>query len=51
LQALIHHANLARDAGLAGYLSTAAKHGTSIFTTRRDALAGNPWMPPIPGLA
>jgi hypothetical protein len=31
-----------------GYLSTAAKHGTSILTALHDALAGNPWMPPIP---
>ena len=31
-----------------GYLSTAAKHGTSIFTALRDALTGDPWMPPIP---
>src|SRR5450631_4913156 len=31
-----------------GYISTAAKHGTSVLTAIRDALAGNPWMPPIP---
>jgi transposase len=31
-----------------GYLSTAAKHGIGAFTALRDALAGNPWMPPIP---
>jgi transposase len=31
-----------------GYLSTTAKHGISAFTALRDALAGNPWMPPIP---
>jgi transposase len=30
-----------------GYGSTAAKHGHQIFTAIRDALAGNPWMPPI----
>jgi hypothetical protein len=34
-----------------GFLSTAAKHGSSIFTALRDALAGNPWMPPISGPA
>jgi len=34
-----------------GYISTAAKHGTSIFTALRDAIAGNPWMPPIPASA
>ena len=30
-----------------GYISTAARHGTSVFALR-DALTGNPWMPPIP---
>jgi transposase len=34
-----------------GYLSTAAKHGISVFTALRDAIAGNPWMPPIPASA
>jgi transposase len=34
-----------------GYLSTAAKHGTSIFTALRNALASNPWMPSIPDIA
>ena len=31
-----------------GYISTAAKHGVSVFTALRDALTGNAWMPPIP---
>jgi transposase len=31
-----------------GYASTAAKHGHDLFTAIRDALAGNPWMPPVP---
>ncbi|MGH3205207.1 MAG: IS66 family transposase [Streptosporangiaceae bacterium] len=31
-----------------GYLSTAAKHGACVLTAIRDALAGHPWMPPIP---
>ena len=31
-----------------GYISTAAKHGASVITAIRDALAGNAWMPPIP---
>ena len=31
-----------------GYISTAAKHGISVFTALRDALTGDPWMPPIP---
>jgi transposase len=30
-----------------GYASTAAKHGLDAFTAIRDALAGNPWIPPI----
>jgi transposase len=34
-----------------GYISTAAKHGTSVFTALHDALTGNPWMPPIPSHA
>jgi hypothetical protein len=34
-----------------GYASTAAKHGHQTFTAIRDALAGNPWIPPIPGTA
>jgi hypothetical protein len=36
---------------LRGYISTAAKHGVSVFTALRHALAGNPWMPPIPAQA
>jgi len=31
-----------------GYASTAAKHGHQIFTAIRDALSGNPWIPPVP---
>jgi len=31
-----------------GYISTATKHGISVFTALRDALTGNAWMPPIP---
>lgn len=31
-----------------GYLSTASKHGTATLTVLRDAITGNPWMPPIP---
>ncbi len=34
-----------------GYASTAAKHGIGVFTAIRDALAGNPWIPPIPASA
>jgi transposase len=31
-----------------GYLDTARKHGTDIMAAIRAALAGNPWMPPLP---
>jgi transposase len=31
-----------------GYIDTARKHGVSALTALRDALDGNPWMPPIP---
>ena len=31
-----------------GYASTAAKHGIAALTAIRDALAGNPWIPPVP---
>ena len=31
-----------------GYISTAAKHGISVFTALRGAIAGNAWMLPIP---
>ena len=31
-----------------GYGSTAVKHGHQVFTAIRDALDGNPWIPPIP---
>jgi hypothetical protein len=31
-----------------GYISTVTKHGAHVLTAIHDALAGNPWMPPIP---
>jgi transposase len=31
-----------------GFASTAIKHGIAVFTAIRDALAGSPWMPPVP---
>jgi transposase len=34
-----------------GYGSTAVKHGIDVFTAIRDALAGNPWTPPVPASA
>jgi hypothetical protein len=34
-----------------GYASTAVKHGHGALTAIRDALVGNPWMPPVPETA
>lgn len=34
-----------------GYASTARKHSINVFTAIKDALAGNPWIPPIPAMA
>jgi transposase len=31
-----------------GYIDTARNHGESALTAIHEALAGNPWMPPIP---
>lgn len=31
-----------------GYADTARKHRADVITAIRDALVGNPWMPPIP---
>jgi hypothetical protein len=31
-----------------GYLSTAAKHGHNVMTAMRQAITGDPWMPPHP---
>jgi transposase len=31
-----------------GYITTAAKHSENIRVALRDAITGNPWMPPIP---
>jgi hypothetical protein len=31
-----------------GYLDTARKHRADVMNAIRDALTGNPWMPPIP---
>ena len=42
----------ARDRyAIRGYASTAVKHGADALTAIRDALAGNPWMPPVPEMA
>ena len=34
-----------------GYASTARKHDVAVFTAIRDALTGNPWIPPVPAAA
>jgi transposase len=34
-----------------GYISTAAKHGASVFTALANAIRGQPWMPPDPAPA
>ena len=31
-----------------GYIDTARKHHADVMTAIRDALTGNPWMPPVP---
>ena len=31
-----------------GYASTAVKHGIAVFIAIHNALAGKPWIPPIP---
>ncbi len=41
--------HLLRDA-IRGYISTAAKHGISVYTALRDALTGDPCIPPVPEL-
>ncbi|HEU4542330.1 MAG TPA: IS66 family transposase [Jiangellaceae bacterium] len=33
---------------LRSYISTAAKHGIHTLTALRDAVTGNPWLPPLP---
>jgi len=33
-----------------GCASTARKHGTDMFTAIKNALAGNPWIPPVPAI-
>lgn len=36
---------------IASYTSTATKHGIQTLQAIRDALLGNPWMPPLPATA
>jgi len=41
-------ADTARDwLAIRGYISTARKHGHNILAALRDAITGNPWMPPL----
>jgi len=35
---------------LRSYIGTAVKHGVDAITALRDALTGNPWMPPAAGI-
>ena len=36
---------------LRGYLSTAVKHGRNSFDVLREAIIGQPWIPPDPAPA
>jgi hypothetical protein len=33
-----------------GYASTARKHGINVYAAIKDALTGNPWIPPVPAI-
>ena len=45
----LRSAQATRDGfAIRGYISTVAKHGAHVLTAIHDALAGIPWMPPIP---
>ena len=41
---------LARWCRIRSYLDSAAAHGIAPLTAIRDALAGKPWLPPLPAL-
>jgi transposase len=43
-------ATLARWCRIRSYLDSAAAHGISALDAIRDALAGKPWLPPLPAL-
>ena len=43
-------ATLARWCRIRSYLDSAA-HGTAALNAIRDALTGNPWLPPLPEIA
>jgi hypothetical protein len=42
------HAITQHRYAIRGYISTADKHGADVLAALRDAITGNPWMPPIP---
>ena len=44
-------ATLARWCRIRSYLDSAAAHGVSALDAIRDALAGKPWLPPLPAAA
>jgi hypothetical protein len=44
-------ATLARWCRIRSYLDTAAAHGITALDVIRGALAGKPWLPPLPAKA
>ena len=44
-------ATLARWCRIRSYLETTAAHGITAIDAIRDALAGKPWLPPLPAIA
>jgi hypothetical protein len=44
-------ATLARWCRIRSYLDSATAHGTTALDAIRDALTGNPWLPPLPEIA
>ena len=43
-------ATLARWCRIRSYLDTAAAHGITALDAIRDAIAGQPWLPPLPAI-
>jgi hypothetical protein len=44
-------ATLARWCRIRSYLDTAAAHGTTALDAISSAIAGKPWLPPLPAIA
>ena len=44
-------ATLARWCRIRSYLDSAAAHGLTALAAIHDALAGKPWLPPLPAAA